>query len=147
MEDSQPFCSLSIGRPIPEIKLFQTLTLKLQGRSRSWVWSKGKVIQSAQYYINSLPFNFTPIRPTIPKIELFDLETSKVKVMSEVKAKGHILYPVSNQCTSFLFHINRTNHSWDMAKIVFDLEKTYPKFLKKFANITVFNRISEHLIR
>ena len=111
-------------------------------RSRSWVWSKGKVIQSAQYHINSLPFNFTPIRPTIPKIELFDLETSKVKVMSEVTGKGHILYPVSNQCTSFLFHINRTNHSWDMAKIVFDLEKTYPKFLKKFAKITVFNRIS-----
>ena len=61
----------------------------------------------------------------------FDLETSKVKVISEVKGQGHILYPVSNQCTSFSFHINQTNHSWDMAKIVFDLEKTHPKFLKK----------------
>ena len=107
-------------------------------RSRSWVWSKGKVIQSAQYHINSLPFNFTPIRPTIPKIELFDLETSKVKVMSEVKGQGQILYPVSNQCTSLLFHINRTNHSWDMAKIVFDLEKTYPKFLKKICQNNSF---------
>ena len=43
--------------------------------------------------------------------------------MSEVKGQGHILYPVSNQCTSFSFHINRTNHSWDMAEIVFDFEK------------------------
>ena len=34
--------------------------------SRSWVWSKGKVIQSAQYHINSLRFHFTSIRPTIP---------------------------------------------------------------------------------
>ena len=50
--------------------------------------------------------------------------------MSEVKGEGHILYPVSNGYTSFSFHINRTNHSWDMAKIVFDLEKIYPKFLK-----------------
>ena len=40
-------------------------------RSRSWVWSKGKVIQSAQYQINSPRFHFTSIRPTIPDIELF----------------------------------------------------------------------------
>ena len=40
-------------------------------RSRSWVWSKGKVIQSAQYHINSLPFHFTSIRPTIPETKLF----------------------------------------------------------------------------
>ena len=70
-------------------------------RSRSWVWSKGKVIQSAQYHINymySLHFHFTSIRPTIPEIDVskFDLETSKVKVTSEVKGQGHILYPVSN---------------------------------------------------
>ena len=30
MDDSHPFRSMSIGRPIPEIKLFQTLTLKFQ---------------------------------------------------------------------------------------------------------------------
>ena len=40
-------------------------------RSRSWVWSKGKVIQLAQYHINSLPFHLTSIRPTILQIELF----------------------------------------------------------------------------
>ena len=103
-------------------------------RSRSWVWSKGKVIQSAQYHINSLPFSFQ-INQTNNSwdraISKFDLEISKVKVMSEVKGQGHILYPVSNQCTSFSFQVNRTNQSWDMAKIVFDLEKTHPKFLKK----------------
>ena len=41
--------------------------------------------------------------------------------MSEVKGQGHILYQVSNQSTSFSFNINRTNYSWDLAKIVFDL--------------------------
>ena len=51
--------------------------------------------------------------------------------MSEVKDQVHILYPVSNWCTSFLFHINQTNHSCDMAKIVIDLEKNNPIFLKK----------------
>ena len=111
--------------------------------SMSWVWSKGKVIQSAQYHINSLRFHFTSIRTTIPEIELFrDLETSKVRVMSEIKGQGlgHILYPVSNLCTSFSFHINRTNHSWDMAKIVFGLEKTHPNFSKKICHNKSFQQ-------
>ena len=32
MDDSYAFRSMSTGRPIPEIRLFQTLTLKLQGQ-------------------------------------------------------------------------------------------------------------------
>ena len=51
--------------------------------------------------------------------------------MSEVKGQGHILYPVFHRHNSFSFHINPANHSWDMVKIVFDLEKTHPKILKK----------------
>ena len=73
-------------------------------------------------------------------ISKIDLETSKVKVMSEVKGQGHILYHVSNRRTSFSFHINQTNHSWDMAKIVFDLEKTHPKFLNKICQNNSFQQ-------
>ena len=54
--------------------------------------------------------------------------------MSQVKGQGHILYLVSNRCTSFLFHINQTNHSWDMARMAFGLgakitvsNRTFPK--------------------
>ena len=43
--------------------------------------------------------------------------------MGEVKGQGHMVHPVSNRCTSFLFHINQTNHSRDMSNRVFDLEK------------------------
>ena len=51
--------------------------------------------------------------------------------MSEAIGQGHILYPVSNWCTSFSFHINRTNQSLDMAKVVFGLEKTNLKLYQK----------------
>ena len=131
MDDSHPFPFMSIGHRISEIKLFQTLTLKLQGqghgcgqRARSYSWPS--------ILFNSFPFHSTTIRPTIPKIQLFQKLT--LKVMSEVKGQGHISYPVSvsNQCTSFSLHIHRTNYYWDMAKIVFDFEKTHPKFLKTF---------------
>ena len=66
-------------------------------RSRSWVWSKGKVIQLAQYHINSLPFHFTSIRPTIPEIELFwNLTLKHPRSRSWVRSKVKVIY-----CTQY----------------------------------------------
>ena len=84
-------------------------------RSRSWVWSKSCSHPS----ILSICFLFISHQTNNSwdtAISNFDLETSKVKIMSEVKGQVYILYAVSNPCTSFSFHINRTTHSWDMAK-------------------------------
>ena len=62
-------------------------------RSWSWVWSKDKVIQSAHYHINSLPFHFTLIRPTIPGIELFQNLTLKhTRSRSWVRSKVKVIY-------------------------------------------------------
>ena len=74
-------------------------------RSRSWVWSKGKVIQSAQYPINSLPFHFTSIRPIILEIQLFRNSTlkhpwSRSWVRSKVKVTYYTQYPIN----ALLFH-------------------------------------------
>ena len=74
--------------------------------SRSWVWSKGKVIQSAQYHINSLRFHFTSIKPTIPEIELFRNLTlkhprSRSWVRSQVKVTYYTQYPTN--ALPFLF--------------------------------------------
>ena len=53
MDDSHPFRSMSVGRPIPEISLFQSLTFKLQGqgqgcgqRARSYSWPSILLIRS-----------------------------------------------------------------------------------------------------
>ena len=80
-------------------KAFQTLTLKTPS-SRSCVWSKGKVIQSSQYHINSLPFHFTSIRPTIPEIELFrNLTLKHPRSRSWVRSKVKVIYCTSqNNC-------------------------------------------------
>ena len=134
MDDSYPFRTMSIGRPIPEITLFQTLTLKfqLQGQGHGVVKGQGHAVGPISYYLTSFSFHINQTNNSRERaLSKFDLETSKVKVMSEVKGKGHILCPVSKRCISFSFYINRTNHSWDMAKIMFDLEKTHPRFLKK----------------
>ena len=66
-------------------------------RSRSWVWSKGKVIQSAQHHINWPRFHFTSIRPTIPEIELFRNSTLKYpRSRSWVMSKAKVTY-----CTQY----------------------------------------------
>ena len=153
MDDSHPFSSMSISRPIPGIKLFQTLTLKLP-RSRSWVWSgrlktifgfsakfeaqnvffihsfiskfrlqrsalgaldfhmpwvwsKGKVIQSAQNHINSLPFHFKSIRPIIPEIKLFrNLTLKHPRSRSWVRSKVKVTYYTrhATDALTFLSH-------------------------------------------
>ena len=51
--------------------------------------------------------------------------------MGEVKGQGHIVHMVSNQYTSFSFHINWTNHSWDMSNKVRDLEKNTSEIFKE----------------
>ena len=69
-------------------------------RSRSWVWSKGKVIQSAQYHINSPCFHFTSIRPTIPEIELFrNLTLKHPRSISWMRSKVKVTY-----CTQCPIH-------------------------------------------
>ena len=78
-------------------------------RSRSWMWSKGKTIQSAQYLINLLSFCFTSDNNFWDTAILkFDFEKLKVNVMGEVKGQGHIVHPVTNWCTSFSFHTNQS---------------------------------------
>ena len=68
--------------------------------------------------------------------------------MSEVKAQGHIAYTVTNRCTSFPFHINRPNHSWDMANGVFDLEKTHANFFNENPSNNKFpTELLQNLIR
>ena len=62
-------------------------------RSRSWMWSKGKVIQSAQYHINSLCFHFKSIRLKIPAIKLFQNLTLKhLRSRSWVRSKVKVTY-------------------------------------------------------
>ena len=50
MDDTHHFHSLSINPPIPVIRLFQTLTLKLQGR---YTYSRAQSIQSWYQMIGS----------------------------------------------------------------------------------------------
>ena len=127
MIDSHTFHSMSISPPPPyssngAISNFDFETT----RSRSWVLSKGKTLQSAQYLTDLLSFCFTSIWWQFLRYIYFEIWPWNIKV------QGHIVHPVSNRCTSFSFHINRTNHSCDMSNRVFDLEKTHPKFSRKF---------------
>ena len=74
-------------------------------RSGSWVWSRGNVIQSTQYHINSLPFNFTSIRPTIPEIQLFrNLTLKHPRSRLWVRSKVKVTYYTQYRTDALHFH-------------------------------------------
>ena len=139
MDDSHPFRSMSIGHPIPEIRRFQSLTLKLQCHghrcgqmARSYSWPN---ILLTLFLFVSHQSDQQSLRCTYLK----NLTLKHPRSRSWVRSKVKVTY--STQYSTEIFpscFINRTNHSWNMVKIVFDLEKNYLKFcVRKFAKITV----------
>ena len=69
---------------------------------------------------------FVPCESTAPFLRYSNFRlwpwNSKVKVMGMVMGQCHTVNPESYQLTSFSFHINQTNNSWDIAISKFDLE-------------------------
>ena len=56
---------------------------------------------------------------------------SRVNVLGVVKGQGHTIGPVSYQFTSFSFHINQTNNSWDRAISKFYLATSKVKVMSE----------------
>ena len=114
---------MSIGHPIPEIRLFQNLTLKIQGqghgRGEHWKSQHGSIILSTH-----IPF--IPCQSAIPflRYDFFKIWPwkSKIKVMVEVKVENNDVGVASYRLTSLSFHVNQPSHSWYKAFSKFNLE-------------------------
>ena len=121
---------MSIGHPIPEIRLFQNLTLKIQGQGHGWGghWKSqhGSNIISSHILLipcqSAIPF----LRYDFFKIWLW---ISKVKIMGEGKNESHNMGPTIYRLTSLSFHVNRPSHSWDKTFSKFDFQKSKVKVM------------------
>ena len=139
MDDSHPLRSMSIGCPIPEIRLFQTLTLKLQGqghgcgqRARSYNGPSILLTRFFSFHINQTN------NPWNTAISKFDLETSKVRVMwSKIKVTYHTQYPTD--ALPFCF-TSMGPEIWP--KYCLTLKKHIRNFIRKFVKIIVSNKTS-----
>ena len=121
--DSHPFHSMSIGHPIPELWLFQNLTLKIKGQGHGWGHNSKSQCGSN---ILSTHIRFVPCQSGIPFLsyDFFKIWPwrSKVKVMGEVTVQSQNVGLTSYRLISLWFHVNRPSHSWDPAFSKFDLE-------------------------
>ena len=61
--DLHPFCSMSIGHPIPELRLIQNLTLKIKGQGHGWDHSWKSQCGSN---ILSIHIPFVPCQSALP---------------------------------------------------------------------------------
>ena len=120
--DLHPFCS-KIGHPIHKIRLFQNLTMKIQGRGHGW---RGHWKPQHGSNILSTQILLIPCQSAIPflRYDFFKIWPwkSKVKVMVEIKVECHKVGVTSYRLTFLSFHVNRPSHSWDTAFSKFDLE-------------------------
>ena len=111
--NSHPFRSMSIGHPIPELRLFQNLTLKIKGQGhgwgQSWKSQHGSNIQSTH-----IPF--VSCRSGIPFLSynIFKIWPWKLgsKVMGEVTVQSHNVGLTSYRLTSLSFYVKQASHSW-----------------------------------
>ena len=88
--DSHPFRSMSIGHPVPELWLFQNLTLKIKGQGHGWGHSS-KSQGGSNILSTHIPF--VPCQSGIPLLsqDFFKIWpwNSRVKVMGEVTVQSH----------------------------------------------------------
>ena len=131
---------MSIGRPIPEIRLFQTLTLKLQGQSYGCDQRAKSYCQPSILLIYFLFISHQSDQQSLgySYFEIWPWNIQGQGHESGQRSRSHIIPSIQLMHSLFVSHQSfLTNHSWDMAKIVFDPEKTHPNFKRKFAKITV----------
>ena len=152
MDDSHPFRSMSIGRPIPEIRLFQTLTLKLQVQGHRFGQRAKSFSQPSILLIHFLFISHQSNQQFL-KYRYFEIWPWHIKGQCHgwgQRSRSHIIHSIQPMHFIFVSHqFNRTNHSWDMAKMVFDLEKLLPKFLQKICqnNRTFSTELFQSLTR
>ena len=113
--DSYPFHSMSIRHPIPEIRLFQNLTLKIQGQGHGW-GERWKSQSGCNILSTHIPF--IPCQSGIPFLsyDFFKIWPwkSRVKVMGEVTVQSHNVGLASYRLKSLSFHVNWASLSWVM---------------------------------
>ena len=163
MDDSHPFCSMPLGRPIPEKKLFQTLTLKfqLQGQGhgcgqRARSYNRPSIIlthfifishQSHQQFLRKSYFEIWPWNIQGQGHE-WGLRSRSHIVLSIQPM--HFLFVSHQSDLPFLRYGQNSVWPWkntseilrDMAKIVWPWKKNIRNFYRKFAQIKVSNRTS-----
>ena len=123
--DSHPFCSMSIGHPIPELWLFQNLTLKIKGQGHGWGHVQSHNVGLAYYRLTSLSFHVNrPSHSWDTAFSKFDLENqgSRSWLRGEVTVQSHNVGLISYRLISLSFHFNQPSHSWDTTFSKFDLE-------------------------
>ena len=121
--DSHPFRSMWIGHPIPELQLFQNLTLKIKGQGHGWGHSSKSQCGSN---ILSAHIPFIPCHTGIPFLSNDFFENLTLKIKGQGHGWGHSsshnVGLTSYRFTSLSFHVNRPSHSWDTVFSKFDLE-------------------------
>ena len=99
-----------IGPPVPEIKLFQTLTFKIQGRWHGWGQSSSHNVNLTSYRPTHI--SFVPCQSALPFLRYSSFKIWPWKSKVKVIAQGHKVGITPYRLISLSFHVDRPSHSW-----------------------------------
>ena len=113
--DSHPFRSMSIGHPIPELWLFQKLTLKIKGQCHGWGHSSKSQCESniisthtpfvpCQSALPLLSCDFFKIWPWKSRVKVMGGHSSKSQCGSNILSTTHIRFVPCQSGIPFLSH-------------------------------------------
>ena len=156
MTDSHPLCLMSIGPPIPEIQLFQNLTMKIHGQghvcSQKWrlhltlkIQDQGQGLEFNRCLLFvSWQLDHSWLRYSKFHIWLWKF---KVKVMAKIKPDGPIWGLEFNRYVCFSFCGNLTIFGWDIANSIFDLanstSRSQPKSNQEIYTSSIVPKMKE----
>ena len=142
--DTHLFCSMSTDPPIPEIWLFQNLTLKIQGHDHGWSQSSrshsGSDILSTHIPLVPCQSAFSFLRYGYFKIWPWK---SKVKVI----VQGHIVGPTSYGLTSLLIHITLRFLRWLFQNLTLNIQGQDHGWGQSLRSHSRFNILLTHQFR
>ena len=130
-----------IRPPIPELWLFQNLTLKIKGQGHGWGHSSKSQCGSN---ILSTHIPFVPCQSALPFLRYSIFKIWPWKSKFKVIAQDHKVGITPYRFISLSFRVDRPSHSWDTVLSKFDLENPNVKVIAQghTVGITPYRLIS-----
>ena len=149
MDDSHPFHTMSFGCPIPEIRLFQTLTLKLQGQGYGCGQRAKSYIQPSILLIRFLFISHQSDQQFL-RCSYFEIWPWNIQGQGHEwgqRSRSHIIPSIQPMHFLFVSHQSDQPFLRYGQKTIWPWKITSKIFKGKFAKITVSNQSSPKSIQ
>ena len=119
-------------------------------KARSWVWSRGNVVQSTQYHINLLPFISHQSDQQFLRYSYFEIWPWNIQGQSHEwgqRSRSHIIHSIKPMHFPFVSHQSDQSFLGYGQNIVWPCKNTSEIFLRNLPKYQFSTKVLQNLIR